>query len=96
MLAYLMLFSALLNAVCLHNAYIFAIDFCKCNLLSCFVIGLSTHSLSISNITTIMYSAFKLLVFLILCSRRFLCALKEIALKNINFYYYYYLFHNNP
>ena len=30
MLAYLMLFAALSNAVCLHNASFFAIDFCKC------------------------------------------------------------------
>ena len=28
--AYLMLFTALLNAVCLHNNNFFAIDFCKC------------------------------------------------------------------
>ena len=39
MLAYLMLFAALCNAVCLHNAFFFlAIDFCKCFLLSCFVL----------------------------------------------------------
>ena len=31
MLAYLMLFAALSNAVCLYNAF-FAIDFCKCSL----------------------------------------------------------------
>ena len=29
-LAYLMLFAALTNAVCLHKASFFAIDFCKC------------------------------------------------------------------
>ena len=29
MLAYLMLLAALSNAVCLHNASFFAIDFCK-------------------------------------------------------------------
>ena len=29
-LAYLMLFAALCNAVCLHSAYFSAIDFCKC------------------------------------------------------------------
>ena len=29
-LAYLMLFAALTNAVCLYNASFFAIDFCKC------------------------------------------------------------------
>ena len=36
MLAYLMFFAALFNAVCLYNAF-FAIDFCKCFLFSCFV-----------------------------------------------------------
>ena len=33
MLAYLMLFAALCNAVCLHNASFFSIDFCKCFLV---------------------------------------------------------------
>ena len=33
--AYLMLFAALSNAVCLHNAF-FAIDFCKCFFHVCF------------------------------------------------------------
>ena len=37
MLAYLMLFAALSNSVCLFNAF-FAIDFCKCFLFSCFVL----------------------------------------------------------
>ena len=36
-LAYLMLFAALTNAVCLYNASFFAIDFSKCFLFSCFV-----------------------------------------------------------
>ena len=36
--AYLMLFAALYNAVCLHNASFFANDFCKCFLFSCFVL----------------------------------------------------------
>ena len=35
-LAYLMLFAALANAVCLNNAF-FSIDLCKCILFSCFV-----------------------------------------------------------
>ena len=38
MLAYLMVFAALSNAVCLYNAYFFAIDFCKYFLFSCFVL----------------------------------------------------------
>ena len=29
-LAYLLLLAALSNAVCLHNAFFFAIDLCKC------------------------------------------------------------------
>ena len=37
-LTYLMLFAALSNAVCLHNASFFAIDICKCFLFSCFVL----------------------------------------------------------
>ena len=39
-LAYLMLFAALTNAVCLNNAslFFFFIDLCKCFLFSCFVI----------------------------------------------------------
>ena len=46
MLAYLMLFAALSNAVCLDNAfYFFDIDFCKCFLLH----GLLTHGLLISS-----------------------------------------------
>ena len=36
-LAYLMLFAALTNAVCLHNASFFANDFCKFFLFSGFV-----------------------------------------------------------
>ena len=38
MLAYLMLFVALSNAVCLYNASFFAIDLCKCFLFLCFVL----------------------------------------------------------
>ena len=38
-LAYLMLLAALTNAVCLHNASFFAIDFYKYVLFSCFVFG---------------------------------------------------------
>ena len=37
MLAYLMLFAALTNAVCLNKASFFVIDLCKCFLFSCFV-----------------------------------------------------------
>ena len=37
MLAYLKLFAALSNAVCLYDTFS-AIDFCKCFLFSCFVL----------------------------------------------------------
>ena len=37
-LAYLMLFAALSNAVCLYDVSFFAIDFCKCFLFSCIVL----------------------------------------------------------
>ena len=47
MLAYLILFAALSNAVCLYSASFFAIDFCKCFLFSC--LGLLTYSLFISS-----------------------------------------------
>ena len=56
-LAYLMLFVALTNAVCLYNASFFAIDFCKC-------LCLLTHSLFISFFfICIIHSAFNLTVF---------------------------------
>ena len=53
MLAYLMMSTALLNAVCLDNSYFFsfAIHFCiiyKIFLLSCFVLVLLTHGLFLS------------------------------------------------
>ena len=60
--AYLMLFAALSNAVCLHNAF-FAIDFCKCFLFSCFVL-VYWHIVCLFHILIcIMHSAFNLLVF---------------------------------
>ena len=37
-LAYLILFAALFNAVCLYNAFL-DIDFFKCFLFSCFILG---------------------------------------------------------
>ena len=63
MLAYLMLFAALSNAVCLYNASFFAIDFCKCFLFSCFVL-VYWHIVCLFHVlTSIMHSAFNLLVF---------------------------------
>ena len=45
-LAYLMLFAALSNAVCLYNASFFAIDFCKCfyfHAFSLFILFFNLH-----------------------------------------------------
>ena len=56
-LAYLMLFAALTNAVCLNNASFFVIDLCKCFLFSCFVL---VHFIFF---ICIMHSAFNLFVF---------------------------------
>ena len=65
-LAYLMLFAALTNAVCLNNAssFLFFIDLCKCFLFSCFVFVYFIF------LICIMHSAFNLLFFLIICSHR--------------------------
>ena len=64
MLAYLMLFAALTNAVCLNNAslFFFFIDLCKCFLFSCFVF-VYFHMNDCSFFFCIMHSAFNLLVF---------------------------------
>ena len=57
-LAYLMLFAALTNAVCLNNASSsFFIDLCKCFLFSCFVFVYFIFFICI------MHSAFNLFVF---------------------------------
>ena len=56
-LAYLMLFAALTNAVCLYNAFFWVIDLCKCFLFSCFVFVYFIF------LICIMHSAFNLFVF---------------------------------
>ena len=56
-LAYLMLFAALTNAVCLNNASFFVIDLCKCCLFSCFVFVYFIFFICI------MHSAFNMFVF---------------------------------
>ena len=60
-LAYLMLFAALTNAVCLNNAssffFFLFIDLCKCFLFLCFVI------VYFNFLICIMHSAFNLFVF---------------------------------
>ena len=61
MLAYLMLFTALSNAVCLYNASFFPIYFCKCFLLSFFVYF---HIVCLFHVSTCtMHRDFNLLVF---------------------------------
>ena len=73
MLAYLMLFAALSNAVCLHNASFVAIDFCKCFLCTCFVL-VYCHIVCLFHVLIcIMHSAFNLFFVLILCSHRCCC-----------------------
>ena len=62
-LAYLMLFAALTNAVCLYNASIFAIDFCKCFLFSCIVLVYWHNVCLFYVLICIMHSDFGLLVF---------------------------------
>ena len=56
-LACLMLFAALTNAVCLNNVFFFFIDLCKCFLFSCFVFVYFIFFICI------MHSAFNLFVF---------------------------------
>ena len=77
--AYLMLSAALSIAVCLYDAYFYAIDLCKCFLASCLVL-VYWHIVCLFLILfCIMLSAFNLLVFLILDHTVFLvkgqCAL---------------------
>ena len=76
--AYLTLLDALSDAVCLHIAYFFAIDFniCFClHALSWFIDTVCLFQI----IFCIILSAFNLVVFVILCTHRFLmkglCAL---------------------
>ena len=91
-LAYLMLFAALTNAVCLNNA-LFFIDLCKCFLFSCFVFVYFIFLFASCTVHLIC------LFFLIICSHRccwFFFISKgyelsgEIALKNNHYYYYYF------
>ena len=66
--AYLMLFAALTNAVCLNNAssfsFLFVIDLCKCFLFSCFVFVYFIFLFASCTVLLIY------LVFLIICSHR--------------------------
>ena len=62
-LANLMLFAALTNAVCLYNASFFAIDFCKCFSFSGFVFVYRHIVCLFHFLICIMHSAFNLFVF---------------------------------
>ena len=73
MLAYLMLFAALTNAVCLNNASFFVIDLCKCFLFSCFVFVYFIFLFASCTVLLIC------LFFLIICSHRcFFCCFLNI------------------
>ena len=72
MLACLMMFAALSNAVCLHNDYFFAVDFCKCFLLSFVVLGYWHVVCLFQILFCIMHRVFNLLVFIILFSYHFI------------------------
>ena len=82
MLAYLMLFAALTNAVCLNNSSLFFfIDLCKCFLFSCFVFvyfHMNDRSFFLFASCTVLLIC---LFFLIICSHR--C-----------FFYFYFCFSN--
>ena len=96
-LAYLMLFAALTNAVCLNNASFVVIDLCKCFLFSCSVFVYFIFLFASCTVLLIC------LFFLIICSHRCCCFFYiyflwkgyeltgEIALKNNHYYYYYYV-----
>ena len=93
MLACLMLFAALSNAVCLYNAF-FAIDFCKCFLFSFFVLVYWHMDCLFQVWFSIMHSAFNLLVFPNSMFTPFFIwkgyvLSGEIALENNHYYYYY-------
>ena len=73
MFSYLMLLTALFNVVCLCNAYLFsAIELCKCFLFSCHCHWVTDTVCLFKVLFCIIYSALNQLVFLILCSHRFL------------------------
>ena len=65
MLAFLMLFAALSNAVCLYNASFFSIHFCKCFLFSFFVLVYCHIVCLLHVLTCTIHSAFNLLLFYI-------------------------------
>ena len=78
MLAYLMLFAALFNAVCLYNAFIifllliFANVIVNVNVVIMLCLGLLTHSSFISGMIFHHAQCFYCWFFLILCSHHFL------------------------
>ena len=94
MLAYLMLFAALSNAVCLYNAF-FLLSFLQMLLVSCFVLVYRHIACLFLVWFSIMRSAFNLLVspnfmFIPFFIWKGHVLSGEIALKNNHYYYYYY------
>ena len=85
--------AALFNAVCFHNDYVFSTDFYNCYFFSCFVM-VYWHIVCLFQVLfCIMYSAFNLLVFIIMCSHCFFqwngyVLSRKIARKNNNYYFY--------
>ena len=83
MLAYLMLFSALSNAVCLHNDFFFLLLIFANAFCFMLYLGLLTHSLFISSMIFHHAQCFKSVgFFLILCSHHFsneraMCSLEK-------------------
>ena len=77
-LAYLMLFAALTNAVCLNNASsFFFIDLCKCFLFSCFVFVYFIFLFASCTVLLIC------LFFLIICSHRCCFFYKIFLMKGL-------------
>ena len=93
MLACLMLFAALFNAVCLHSAYFFAFDFCKCLFFMPYLVFLYIICLFII-LFCIMHSAFNLSVFLFY-AHIVLCVLGLCALRRNNTQITHYNDHYN-
>ena len=91
MVAYLMLFAALSNAVCLHNAF-FAIDLCKCfffRAFSCFIDTKFVYfKYDFASCTVLLICCF----FLILCSTAFsFTFMKELCALGLKYHINYFV-----
>ena len=68
MLAYLLMFTDLFSAVCLHNAYFLQLTFANAFCFHALSLGYCQIVCLFIMLSCIIYSAFNQLVFLILCS----------------------------